>query len=117
MFVNIAFFDLKDMESDSKENLRTIPIIFGKKKAIKILNAINLISIISLLIFIYLNIVPVYAITLSLFFIYEYYYLKNSENADRGRLLRNTYVLADAEFLFWPIVLILSKIIYIKFIL
>jgi len=117
MFVNIAFFDIKDIDSDKEENLKTLPIIFGKKNAIKVLNAINLLSIILLIIFIYLNIIPFYAISLSLFFLYEYYYLKKSENADKKSLLTNTYVIADAEFIFWPIILILSKIIYLRFLI
>lgn len=112
MFVNIAFFDLKDMDADKKEGLKTLPIILGKNNTIIFLNLINFISIILLYVFIYIGVLPLYAISLSLFYFYTYYYLKKSKTAVGDEILTYSYIIADAEFIFWPIILILSNIIY-----
>lgn len=116
LFANSIFFDIKDIESDGENKLKTIPIILGKDKTIKFINFINILSLITLIVGIWIGALPIYAIALSVFFIYTYYYSNKGRNSDKSQLLKHTYITADAEYFFWPIVLIISKIIYIKFI-
>lgn len=115
LFSNAIFFDIKDMQSDKNNGLKTIPIILGKEKTITIINIINVTSIILLIVGIYIGVFPTYTIALSIFFLYTYYYSNRGKNADQQQLLNYTYVMADAEYFFWPIVLIISKIVLTNF--
>jgi hypothetical protein len=54
-----------------------------------------------------------YALSLLFTNLYVFYYLEKGKTADRNKLLKYTYIMADAEFLLWPIILILSKLIYV----
>lgn len=112
LFGNAIFFDIKDIESDKKSSLLTIPIVAGTDNSIRAINWINALSIIVLIVGIVTEILPLYAISLILFSAYSYYYANSGATADKRHLLNNTYVLADAEFLLWPLVLALSKAIF-----
>jgi 4-hydroxybenzoate polyprenyltransferase len=112
LFANAIFFDVKDIEADKNEGLKTIPIILGKNRTMTFINIINVISLILLLIGIITGELPIYSIVLALFFFYTYFYSNNGIKADIKTLLKYTYILADAEFFFWPIVLLISKIVY-----
>jgi 4-hydroxybenzoate polyprenyltransferase len=111
-FVNVTFFDIKDIETDNKENLKTLPVIFGKYKTIIILYLLNTLSLILLLYCIYIEILPFYMISLSIFYIYTMYYLYKGRTAKKAELLKYSYIMADSEFILWPFILILGKIIF-----
>ena len=55
--INVIFFDLKDINNDKADNLKTLPVILGKKSTINILYIINVIAFIPLILGIYLNII------------------------------------------------------------
>ena len=38
---NVMFFDLKDMENDRSEGLKTLPVMLGKKGALNFLQALK----------------------------------------------------------------------------
>ncbi len=48
--INAIFFDLKDSLTDSKEGLKTLPVILGNKNAIKLLHVLNFAAFIPLII-------------------------------------------------------------------
>jgi 4-hydroxybenzoate polyprenyltransferase len=106
------FFDLKDRENDQKEGLKTIPVLLGKKKTLKLINRLNIISFIPLLLGIYFKIIPFFAVVLILFFIYSKYYLNIAEKSRNKELRMVTYTLPDAEFMLWPILLIIGKFLW-----
>lgn len=110
LFINAIFFDIKDIQSDKNNGLKTIPIILGKQKTTMVMNCINVLAVILLIVGIGIGALPAYAIVLSIFFIYTYYYVNKGKSADRQQLLNYTYVMSDAEYFFWPIVLIIGKI-------
>lgn len=111
MLINVVFFDIKDINRDRMEQLKTLPILIGKLNTITLLNILNILALILLIYSIYINILPLYASSLSLFFIYTLYYVNKGKSASEKELLKYTYVLADAEFVLWPVVLIIGKII------
>ena len=53
--INAIFFDLKDHLTDSKEGLKTLPVIIGKDKAIKLLHLLNIAAFFPLIIGVYLK--------------------------------------------------------------
>ena len=108
---NILFFDLKDLENDKKENLKTLPVILGKKNTISILHCLNVVSFIPLVIGIYINAVPLMVLSLAFFGVYSFYYIKKAGKTSAKGLETMSYTLADLEFVLWPIVLMAAKFI------
>jgi 4-hydroxybenzoate polyprenyltransferase len=108
---NTIFFDLKDINCDQKERLKTIPVILGKEKTLKFLDKLNIIAFIPLFIGIYLKIIPLFTVIMILFYFYSRYYLKKAGKLDDKELRMVSYTLADAEFMIWPIILIIGKTI------
>jgi 4-hydroxybenzoate polyprenyltransferase len=106
---NILFFDLKDFETDKKEKLKTLPVIMGKNRAITILYILNVISFIPLIYGVYMHLIPLYTISLTLFGIYSFYYLKKAKNATSNQLETVSHTLADLEFILWPLLLLTVK--------
>ena len=109
--VNTTFFDIKDIESDRKEGLKTFPVIFGKKKTLNYLHLFNAFSFFPIILGIYYNILPFFTLSLSLFYFYSFYYLKKAEDEKQENVRKLSYIMVDGEYLFWPIVLFLGKLL------
>lgn len=114
LLINIVFFDLKDVESDISRKLKTFPILLGKSKTLFYLNLINFVTLATLAYCVYCGIFPIYSIVLAPFFIYTAYYLYKGKIVDQSNLLYYTYIMADAEFIFWPALLYISKFIFLN---
>lgn len=106
---NTIFFDLKDRESDKKVGLKTIPVILGKNGTLKFLRILNMLSFIPLFVGIYLGIIPIFASIMMIFLFYSLYYINKANKVDDKELRLVSYTLADAEFMIWPIILLLGK--------
>jgi len=107
-FLSQIFLDIKDIESDKKDGLRTFPIIIGKEKTLIILSIFNfLITVTVPIIFsLYLNIFP----KLILMFIFTipfdfYCYSLAKKEKYFG------YILQSGEFLLWLFLILIGKII------
>ncbi|MCX6759660.1 MAG: UbiA family prenyltransferase [Candidatus Nealsonbacteria bacterium] len=109
-FVGISFSDIKDIDSDKKEGLRTLAIVFGQEKLIKILSLINILAIIPIIIGVYLNLFPQFSIMLLLTVPYTFYYFKKLEDKNiNPAFLYN--VLVDTEDILWLIYLAFGKVL------
>ncbi len=109
--VNAIFFDLKDYVTDGKEGLKTLPVLMGKINAIKLLHLINSIAFLPIIIGVYYRIIPTLTLSLLLFFIYSFYYLKKAQNTSNEDIYVRLGSIADFEFIFWPVVLIIAMVI------
>jgi 4-hydroxybenzoate polyprenyltransferase len=111
-FINSTFFDIKDMNSDRKRNLKTFPVILGIRKTIYLLYGLKLITFIPLMIGICTSKLPIESLFFIFFIFYGLFYLSQALFSE-GKNLRNlSYVIADGEYTFWPILLLLIKIIH-----
>jgi 4-hydroxybenzoate polyprenyltransferase len=110
MFINVNFFDIRDIVSDKVNKLKTIPVILGKDKSIFVLNILNIISLIIIIYGIFINAIPGYSLALIAFFIYTLFYLnyRKHDNYNNEFL----FIMADAGFVLWPIILIVAKILF-----
>jgi 4-hydroxybenzoate polyprenyltransferase len=108
---NVIFFDLKDMEGDAARGLKTLPAMVGKKRTIRFLYVFNVIGFIPLLAGIYIGAIPVFGLALLPLMAYSFYYLRRAETAGDIELRAVSYTLADAEFLMWPVLLIMGQIL------
>jgi len=111
VMINVIFFDLKDIDNDTAGKIKTLPVILGKKYTIKILNTMNIIAFLPLILGIYLKIIPLFALFLVLFSFYGLYYIKKAETSGSNDLEKLAHTLADSEFIIWPLILIIAKII------
>ncbi len=107
IIITTTFFDIKDMEIDSKRGLKTIPVLLGKEKCLDILQIINLISIMPIILGISFGIMPDYAFLLGIIFFYSFYYIQKSrsKNIDISNI---SFILVDGEFYYWPILLLVG---------
>ena len=113
--INVTFFDIKDIDGDMEQGLKTIPVILGKELTLKYLHLLNVFAFIPLFIGIYLKVIPLYAISLTALFFYDNYYLKKADVANGKNLRMISYTLADAEFILWPVLLLIARALYFGF--
>jgi 4-hydroxybenzoate polyprenyltransferase len=104
--INAIFFDLKDYISDSKEGLKTLPVMLGRKNAINCLHILNVLAVLPLVLGVYYGIIPIISLSLIIFFFYSFYYLRTAQNADNDKVWVKLGSIADFEFMFWPLILL-----------
>ncbi|MEN6574370.1 UbiA family prenyltransferase [Methanobacterium aggregans] len=110
--VNAVFFDLKDCSSDKEENLKTLPVLFGKENAVKFLHILNFAAFIPLIIGVYLKIIPSITLSLIIFYFYTEYYLKKSCNNLNNKSWTNLCSIADSEFILWAVFLVVLQTVF-----
>lgn len=104
--INTIFFDLKDYISDSREGLKTLPVLLGRTNTIKCLHILNVLALIPLLLGVYYRIIPIISLSLVLFFFYSFYYLRTAQNVDNDKVWVKLGSVADFEFMLWPVILL-----------
>ena len=107
--INVIFFDLKDIDNDKSDGLKTLPVILGKGNTTKLLHFTNIIAFFPLILGIYFNLVNIAAVFLLPFVFYGYFYISKANSASSSELERAAHTLADLEFVLWPIILIMAK--------
>lgn len=108
LFVHEIFSNIKDIESDKKENLLTLAIVSGKKKMINILNLVNILSVLPIILGIYLRLFPFYSLILIFTILYTFYYFRKLEDQKINQnFLYN--VIVDAEFILWSVFILLGE--------
>ncbi len=113
-FINSTFFDIKDIVSDKQRNLKTFPVVWGLKRTVYFLYILKLFTFIPLVLGIYMNALPKSAFVYIFFILYGLYYLTQSLKL-KGRELRNlSYIIADGEYILWPILVFISKLIFLN---
>jgi 4-hydroxybenzoate polyprenyltransferase len=110
-FLNTIFFDIKDEESDRLRGLKTMPAILGNKRTLQFLYIANVLAFIPLLLGVYLNILPLFTLSILALLIYKSYYLHIGGAADDKGLRTITYTLIDTEFIIMLVLLIIGSLI------
>lgn len=110
LLINTVFFDIKDIESDKKCNLNTIPVLYSKNKTLNYLHIINISSLALIMVVVYKDIFPTFFLSLAFFCFYSFYYIQKAKNVNVN-VNKLSYIIVDGEYLLWPIVLILGKFI------
>ncbi len=109
--INTSFCDIKDMDTDKKQGLLTLPLYFGKSKFLILLHLINFLSFMILLSAVIMNIIPISGSFLLLVNLYCFYYIEKSKNPKTDiSVLSNLMV--DGEFIFWPILLVAGRFFF-----
>jgi len=107
-FVNTGFFDIKDIESDKKEGLLTLPIMLGKKKLLYLLGLISFFAIVPLVYGFYFKLFPAYSLMLLFTVPYTFYYFKELNDGKVNTSFLYT-VIVDGEFILWTVFILIGK--------
>jgi 4-hydroxybenzoate polyprenyltransferase len=109
LVVTTSYFDIKDMKSDEKEGLLTLPLVFkNEQNWIDILHILNIISFIPIVLGVLTGYLPIYALSTLLLLAYTFYYLqKTKKNSTNIHFL--SYVMVDGEYNFWPLLLLIGR--------
>ena len=108
VFVNTSFYDIKDIGSDKKEGLLTLPIVLGQKKMLYGLNVITILAALPILFGFYSNLFPQSSLMLLLTIPYTLYYFQKSKNPKTSpNFLYN--IIVDGEFILWSIFILLGE--------
>ena len=104
------FLDVKDIESDKKQKLLTLPVIFGKEKTLNILMAISILATapIPVLFSLYFDILPLSVLMLLFTIPFNFYCFQWAKRKNYY-----SYLLESSEFILWPILIIIGKIIIV----
>ena len=104
LLTNTIFFDIKDMKLDEKDCLKTLPSLLGKGGTLNYLHMINIFSIFPIVIGVFKNLLPPYALFLLIFYFFSFYYLQKVK--DKKVNVHNlSYVMVDGEYLLWLTIL------------
>ncbi len=109
--INTTFFDLKDVDGDRLEGLKTIPVVIGVNKTLYLLAFYNIISAFILLFLVYSRMIELSFISYLFFIIYTIAYLLLAVNADKEKIRKISYIMVDGEYILWPIIMLVGRLI------
>lgn len=109
--IHEIFFDIKDIKSDKKENLLTLPIAFGEQKVLNIINLLNISTVVIVLISVYLNLFPKFVLLLLPLIFYSIYYFKELEKTSVPFSYVNN-IFINGEYILWTVFILTGKFLY-----
>lgn len=109
--INTTFFDLKDIEDDRLNGVKTFPVYFGKRNALYMLHFLNFVSFLPLFIGVYTRDLPLSTVFLSVTIFVGAIYLLKGRYMDDAKLRFISYVIVDGEYLFWPLAVIFGRLL------
>ena len=110
--VNTSFCDIKDMKTDKKQNLLTLPLYFGKIKFLSILHLLNIFTFLLLAVSIIAGSIPFFASGLLISFFYCFYYIQKAKSSKIDIQKLSSYI-ADGEFVLWPLILVIGLLVIV----
>ena len=112
LFIDTSACDVKDLWSDKRSGLKTLPALLGIKRAILILKILNIISLLILICGYLLRCLSFSVIFLGAFVVlYDLYYLRRCEKNPKDE---TTYsILIDGGYILWPLVTFLASFPYL----
>lgn len=107
--LNTIYFDLKDIDGDEKDNLKTIPVVIGVNKTLRLLFVCNLFSGVFVLYAIYTGVFKIASAGLLATIIYSAFYLYKTKKLNSEEIRKVSYIMVDGEYLLWPLLLALTN--------
>lgn len=107
-FIGMSFSDIKDIESDKREGLKTLVIVLGQKRFTNFLNYINLFTAVPIIIGVYMGFFPRFTLMLLLSIPYSLHYFNRLKNM-RVNSTSLFNVVVDSEDIWWSIYILIGK--------
>lgn len=111
-FASTIFFDLKDVESDGAGGIKTFPVKLGIPKTLYLLYFIKILSLIIVILLVFVDILPRIFLWYIVAIIYGLVYINRGSQAKDKKLRLVSYLFADAEFIFWLVILVAARNIF-----
>lgn len=107
-FADTSFYDIKDIESDKKENLLTLAIILGKKRLIKLLNLMSILALIPIIFGVHLRVLPIFSLMLCFSIPITFYLLRKIERS-KNNVAYLSEVSIGIEKISWSFLILLGN--------
>ncbi|OYT58315.1 hypothetical protein B6U70_00945 [Euryarchaeota archaeon ex4484_162] len=108
LMIDTIFFDIKDIESDKKEGLLTLPIIFNNRKNLSnFLVFLNFISFVPIVVGVLTKTLPLFSLFLLPLIFYSLYYIQKAKSRETD-IHFLSYILVDGEYYYWPFLLFIG---------
>ncbi|MCP6718786.1 MAG: UbiA family prenyltransferase [Patescibacteria group bacterium] len=107
-FIVNSYFDTKDVEVDEKEKLLTLPITLSLNRYLVYLKYLTLLFGLIIILSVWFEQLPIFSLILVFTIPFNFYIFKETQKSiiSPSRL----YFLAGGEFIIWPILLLIGKI-------
>ncbi len=111
LFLNTIYFDIKDYDSDKERGLKTIAVYLGIKKTVLLLSIINIVSGLVIIGLVLMKMTSYFTLGLAFVSLYSFIYLRITDKLNGPKLRQISYLMVDGEYIFWPIFLLIFKVI------
>lgn len=108
IFIGVSFSDIKDIDSDKAGGIKTLVVIFGQKKFLRILAIVNILPVIILVSGVLKGILPFFSLVLIAMSLYSYFYLWII-NRRSTNVISLTGNLVYAENVWWAPLILLAQ--------
>ena len=110
VFIVTSYFDIKDVTTDRREHLRTLPVLMGIKNHLHFLRVLDLFWGLIMILALMLQWVPTATGWLLLTVPYDLYLFHKTEQ--QNELTANLYFLVGSQFLLWPFLLSATRLFF-----
>lgn len=110
--INTTFFDLKDINGDKKEGLKTFPVTIGARNTLLLLSVYNIISGIILIYALQNKAIAFSACLLLFLMFYSFYYIIFALKAKPEAIRKISYIMVDGEYVLWPGLLFIGSLVF-----
>lgn len=107
--LDTIYFDIKDIESDKRERLKTLPILMGKRSTLRILHILNAASLLPIVVGVVIGRLPLFSLGLLIFLLYGLIYIARTERLPKEKIRFLSYTMVDGEQILWPLALMLTR--------
>jgi 4-hydroxybenzoate polyprenyltransferase len=102
LFVMAVAYDFKDINSDRKSGVRTLPVVIGEDSSKIVLHILNTVATLFILLLIYFGLLPVLGVIFVPAFIYQFFIIHLVRKDAPGWVY---FIICDLEQFFWLVFL------------
>lgn len=105
-YLSTAYFDIKDIQSDRRMGLKTLPVVLGRKNTIILLHFLNILSLVPIVWGVSRGYFADRALILVFLVPYAFFYIEFARK--KRDLQKISYVMVDGEYILWPLLICFS---------
>ena len=110
-FLSEVFCDLKDIDDDRAGGIRTLAVVWPRRRLVVFLAAANVLSVVPIILGVLLDYFPLAALGLVAVAICFLAYIRRLPDLNNSQLTFYSHVFADGEYLLWPVLLFAARML------
>jgi len=107
IFVHTSSFDIKDIKSDRRDRLLTLPIILDQEKLFYLLEIVTIIAVMPIIFGFYFDLFSKYSLMLLFTIPYTFYYFEKLKN--KKNIAYFSQLAISGEKILWPLFIVVGK--------